>query len=193
MRSTGAGINSFKWLVWCVQTVRMVKKNTAHVRNRWNCPWQSLNKLPVLQMLLGVEKRRPQPPISHSFQCVLLTAFLILTFSSFYNLNLHSDTPTHPVVSVPPLLWKCFPQFILFSPTPRSLFYLSTSRLLFHHREFMSKLQGSIFSHKNIDFVHTVVISDFISCLTLSLLWRTLSKYKVVSLLFIETNVHKSA
>lgn len=34
----------------------------------------------------------------------------------------------------------------------------------------MSKLQGSIFSHKNTDFVHTVVISDFISCLTLSLL-----------------------
>ena len=40
----------------------------------------------------------PQPPISHSFHCVLLTSLSHphFRFFSFYNLNLHSDTPTHP-------------------------------------------------------------------------------------------------
>lgn len=77
----------------------------AHVRNRRNCPWQSLNKLLVLQMLLGVEKRSSVclhlPPASNL--TLVSLRFINKPFSSslsfffsFYNLNLHSDTPTHP-------------------------------------------------------------------------------------------------
>ena len=163
----------------------------AHVRNRRNCPWQSLNKLLVLQMLLGVEKRSSVclhlPPASNL--TLVSLRFINKPFSSslsfffsFYNLNLHSDTPTH--LSYP--YYRCSDSESVFPSSSYS--HLHPARFfIYPPLAFSFIIENSWASYKVLFF--PIKISDFIFCLTLSLVWRTSSKYEAVSLLFIEPNV----
>lgn len=156
MGLTGSGINSLIMIqMACLIHADCVMRpnSTGNVRNRWNCPWPSLNKLRGTRVGSSVSLHLPPTFISHSFQSVLLAAFFILTFflelpSSLDNThpNWDSARTVSPTVTVLPLLWqeKCFPSSFLL---PRSFFiYLSTSHLLFHRTLFMSReSSGSIF------------------------------------------------
>lgn len=172
MGLTGSGINSLIMIqMACLIHADCVMRpnSTGNVRNRWNCPWQSLNKLRGTRVGSSVSLHLPPTFISHSFQSVLLAAFFILTFflelpSSLDNThpNWDSARTVSPTVTVLPLLWqeKCFPSSFLF---PRSFLFiyppLTFSFIV--HFSWAESRQVLFFSQLKIDFfTFSLMISE---------------------------------